>query len=97
MSKRHRIKITPRIRAALDELQATIARNYPAATFQVTEGDDPTGIYLRVTVDVEDTDDVVDVYIDRLVDLQVEEHLPVYVLTLQSPERDLAGSTATNG
>jgi hypothetical protein len=35
------------------------------------------------TVDVEDTDAVVDVYIDRLVTLQIEEGLPVYVVPLR--------------
>ncbi len=38
-------------------------------------------------VDVDDINDVLDVYIDRLVDLQVEGQLPVYVVPVRPPER----------
>ena len=77
----------PRVEAALDELQALIQHRYPDATFTISEGEDPDGIYLRATVDVEDIDDVVAVFIDRLVPLQVEDALPVYVLALRPVER----------
>jgi len=44
-------------------------------------------VYLRAIVDVDDTNDVMDVFIDRLVDMQVEERLPVYVVPVHTPER----------
>lgn len=69
----------PRIQAALAELRGMIAARYPAATFAVTHGEDPEGIYLRPTVDVEDLDEVADVFTDRLLDMQVEEGLPIYI------------------
>ena len=74
------------MQGAIDELQRLIQRHYPAATFQVEPGDDPMGMYVLATVDVEDTDAVVDVYIDRLLELQIDEGLAVYVV----PVRPLA-------
>lgn len=56
----------PRVTAALAELQTVIQQHYPNVTFDVFERDDPDGIRLRATVDVEDTDAVLDVVIDRL-------------------------------
>ena len=60
---------TPRLQRAVAELQALIQAYYPDATFQVTHGEDPVGIYVMTTVDVDDIDAVVDVYIDRLLEL----------------------------
>ncbi len=70
----------PRIRAALAELRGLIAARYPDATFAVYRGEDPEGLRLAATVDVEDLDEVMDVFLARLVDLQVEEGLPVFVV-----------------
>ncbi|HET8626122.1 MAG TPA: hypothetical protein VFL91_01815 [Thermomicrobiales bacterium] len=70
----------PRIQAALAELRDLIARRFPAATFTVSRGEDPEGIYLTPLVDVEDLDEVTDTVLDRLLDMQVEEGLPVYVV-----------------
>ena len=82
---------------------------WPEASFEVSQGDDPDGIYLDTTVDIEDTDEVMDVVIDRLLELQVEEGLPIYVIAgrpldqvlahLQSErtaKRELVGSVSTN-
>lgn len=69
----------PRIQAALTELRTLISIQYPDATFSLYHGADPDGMYLRALVDVEDLDEVMDVYMDRLVDLQVNDGLPVYV------------------
>ena len=74
------------IQVALAELKGTIRARFPHAVFEVFEGDDPDGVYLMAEVNVEDTDEVAALYTDRLIDLQVEEGLPVYVL----PVRPLA-------
>src|SRR5436305_349516 len=74
----------PHIQQALDELQRMILQHYPDATFAVSRGeDDPKSIHLNATVDVEDTDEVLDVVIDRVLDLQVEEGLPIHVIPLR--------------
>ncbi len=79
--------LTPRLQCAVDELQNLIRRVDPMATFQVVPGDDPTGTYVIATVDVEDTECVMDAYMVRLLALQIDEGLPLYVVPLRSPTR----------
>jgi hypothetical protein len=75
--------LTPQLQRAVDELQHLIRRVDPLATFQVVPGDDPTGTYVLATVDVEDTELIMDAYMDRLLTLQIDEDLPLYVLPLR--------------
>ncbi len=77
----------PRIDQAVSQLQSMILERYPTATFDVLPGDDPEGAYVWATVDVDNTDQVLDVVLDRLLDLQVEEGLPVHVIPIRTPER----------
>ena len=79
--------VDPRIPAALAELEDLIKQRYPAASFVVFHGEDPDGMYLRVMVDIEDTDKVLDVVLDRLYEFQVEQGLPVHVVTTLPLER----------
>lgn len=79
-----------RVQAALSELQTMIRGRYPAATFVVSRGEDPDGVYLTATVDIEDTDEIVDVVIARLVTMQVEESLPVYLVPIRPPAQIVA-------
>jgi hypothetical protein len=90
MTPRRLVPITPRLEEAIDELRELIARHYPDATFTVSEGEDPDGTYLTATIDVEDMGKVVDVFLDRMVDLQVEEGLPIYVVAVRPLARNLA-------
>lgn len=76
----------PRLVAALDEFRERISERYPEATFAVERSLEPIGVYLVVTVDVEDTSEVHHLVIDRMIDLQIEESMPLYV----SVERPLA-------
>jgi len=75
------------MQAAIRQIEELIRAKYPEATFVAECGDDPFAVYLVATVDVEDTDDVVDLYVDRLVDLQLEHGLRLHVLPLRTPER----------
>jgi hypothetical protein len=80
--------LDPRIASAVDELQTLIRQRYPDAQFEVVrDRDDPTAIHLTTTVDTDEPDDVVDVVIDRLLELQVEERLPIHVIPLLPFER----------
>lgn len=81
--------ISPRIAEVLAEFHETIARHYPEATFEVQRGENPLDIYLVATVDVEDTDEVFSLVRDRMVDVQIDEGLPVYVTVLPPIERVL--------
>jgi hypothetical protein len=74
------IRLTPRMKEAIHELKGLITARFPQAAFVVEEGFDPEGVYLITTVDIADTDDVIAVIGDRLVELQVDEGLPVYVV-----------------
>lgn len=72
---------------ALQELKGLITEQYPQATFDVAHGEDPEGVYLKTTVDIEDVDEVLDAVLDRLFAIQVERELPIYVIPLQPVER----------
>ncbi len=79
-----------RLTAAIAELEEMIGARYPAATFAVSHGDDPEGVYLIATVDVDDPDVVMDLVIDRMLALQIEEQLPVYVVPVRTAARRAA-------
>jgi hypothetical protein len=80
-------RFTPQLESAIAEIQELIASRYPAATFEISDGEDPDGIYLGATVDVADMGDVVDLFLDRLVELQVEEGLPLFVVPVRPVDR----------
>jgi len=92
MSAEHFALDTPRLQAAVMELQGLIRKHYPDATFEVVHGDDPTGTYVLATVDIEDTEAVVDVYIDRLLELQIDAGLAVYIVPVRPLARVLASA-----
>src|SRR3712207_1670128 len=89
--------LDPRIRGALAELKGMIVEQYPSASFDVSRSqDEPENVHLRAIVDLDDADQVLDLVSERLLQLQVEERLPVHVITLRTPERILA-SMQTEG
>lgn len=91
MSEERLSGLDPRMQAALDELRGMIEQRYPTATFAVSRGhDEPENIHLTVTVDLDDPDEVLDLLLDRLLELQVEDRVPVYVIPIRTPERVLA-------
>ena len=90
MNQKHSVSLTPVMERAINELKASISERFPQASFVVEEGFDPKGIYLVTTVDIADTDEVIDVIGDRLVELQVNEGLALYVAPLRPIERVVA-------
>lgn len=87
MTAEHNHSTDSKMQVAVTELQELIRSHYPSTTFTVGEADDPEGVYMRAIVDVDDTDDVIAVFLDRLVDLQVKNELPIYVVPVRTPER----------
>ena len=79
----------PRIQAAVAELRATILRAFPDAKIVVNRGEDPDGIYMWVTVDMDDPDPVGELVHARLTDMLVDEGLPMHVIPLRTPERSM--------
>ena len=90
MRQERPVHLTPAMEEAINELKGTISERFPQAFFVVEEGFDPKGIYLVTTVDIDDTDEVIDVIGDRLVELQVDEGLPIYVTPLRPIQRVIA-------
>ena len=90
MRQEQSIPLTPAMEKAVNELKGVIAERFPQASFVIEDGFDPKGIYLVTTVDIADTDEVIDVIGDRLVELQVDEDLPIYVTPLRPIQRVVA-------
>ncbi len=85
---RNQLLSHPEIQEALAEMRAFILERFPEATFRAYVGDEPLGVYLATTVDVDDPDELLDVVIDRVLDLQIEQGIPLHVLPLRTPERN---------
>jgi hypothetical protein len=78
----------PRISQALNELADLVRRRYPKATFQVSPAeDDPSMVHLLTRVDVDDPEEVADLVMERMIQMQVDEGLPIYLIPLRTPER----------
>jgi hypothetical protein len=90
MKTKSHVHFTPRLKEAIKELGVLITDNFPQAEIFIEEGFDPEGVYLKTIVDIDDTDEVINVVGDRLVELQVDEGLPVYVTPLRPIERVVA-------
>jgi hypothetical protein len=75
---------------AIHDLKDMITARFPQAIFVIEEGFDPEGMYLVPTVDIADTDEVIDTIGDRLLVFQVDEGLPLYVTPLRPIERVIA-------
>ncbi|HZU07460.1 MAG TPA: hypothetical protein VFB73_15965 [Chloroflexota bacterium] len=84
-------KLSPRMQAAIEELKALVRAHYPDATFRVARSpEEPGSIELIATVDAADTDAVLDVVIDRVLQFQLEDRLPIHVIPVRPRERVLA-------
>ena len=82
------VMLEPRRQQAIAELEELIQARYPTATFALRAGiDDPEATYLTATVDIDDPDEVITLVLDRLLELQLDEQLPIYVLPVHTPQR----------
>jgi tRNA A58 N-methylase Trm61 len=79
-----------RIESALEELRQIVKSRYPDATFDVSRAiDEPGEFDLIATVDVEDEWEVLDLVIDRVMEMQLKERLPVHVVPVRPLHRTL--------
>ncbi len=84
-------ELPPRMLAAIDELEALLRQRYPDVVVRVTRSpENPETILLKPVVDVDDLDEVMDVVIDRLVELTSTEGLPLMVVPVRTPARNAA-------
>lgn len=78
----------PRRRHAVQELTSLIVRRYPTATISVGPGEEDPGVtHITAMVDLDDPDEVADLVMDRMLELHLEEGIPVYVIPVRTPAR----------
>jgi hypothetical protein len=79
--------MSAKMRAAVQELAGLIRGAFPEAQFGLhKDPDDPSTTILVATVDVDDLEEVVDLFIDRMGELNTEEGVPILVVPLHTPE-----------
>ncbi len=84
----YEVSLDPQRRVAVHELIALIAQKYLGTSFEIGPGiDDPEATHITAVVDLDDPDEVMDLIIDRLVELQVDDSLPISVIPIRTPER----------
>ena len=81
------IDLSKEMQEAIDEVTALISAAYPTTTYVIEPGVDPGSVFVQAYVDAIEPDDVMDLYIGRLVTIQVEEGIPLYVFARRTPER----------
>ena len=80
MSDEYERSLDPRRQQAVTELRGMIARRYPTAAFDIGPGEeDPQVTHLTTSVDLDDPDEVADLVMERMLALQLDEGIPVYV------------------
>lgn len=67
-----------------------ILQEYPGTVIEPEIGYEPLGVYLIARVDVDDTDEVLDLVVDRVVKFIAEEDIPIHVIPLRTEERERA-------
>ena len=88
MSPEREPRLSPRMQRAVEELKGLVQHHYPEATFHVTrDPEERRSIDILTTVDVDDRQVVTDIVRERVLELQLHEHLPVHVIPLHTPER----------
>ncbi len=88
MNKDYLTRLDPARQDAVNELISLVKQRYPTASFAVGPGvDDPNVTHITATIDVDDPDEIVDLVIDRMLELQLDYGIPVYLIPLRTPER----------
>ena|SRR5579883_1423039 len=81
-------RLERRQQQAVNELIDMVKQRYPTASFEVGPGpENPEATHIIVTVDVDDPDEVTDLVLERELELQIDEGIPVYVIPIHTPER----------
>ena len=81
-------RLTPPMRAAVLELEGLVRQQYPDASFRIMRSpDDERSVDVVTTVDLDDPDAVMDLVVDRVMELQIEQKLPIHVVPVRTPER----------
>ncbi len=73
----------PRMQDAIAELKALVLSRYPDATFEVFPSSNVNGVYLRINVAIDEPGDVSDLILARVVDMQLDDELPLYPIPVR--------------
>jgi hypothetical protein len=91
MSNEYLHTLDPARQKAVTERTSMVQQRYPTASFAVGPGEgDPVVTHITTTVDIDDAGEVVDLVIDRMLELQIDEGVPVYAIPIRTPERVVA-------
>lgn len=81
MNTEHSRDVGPAMLRAVEELQGLVRARYANAAFEVEWGEDnPESVHLIAIVDANDPDNVLDLVIDRVLELQIDSGLPIHVI-----------------
>jgi hypothetical protein len=95
MKDEQALDLSPRAAAAISELKGLISQRYPEAEFRLSRNpEDPDALDLKAIVDVDDTDEIVDLVIDRMQQLLIEDDLAIYVVPVRPLSRILTKRAA---
>ncbi len=88
MSQEYLAALDPARQSAVSELIDLVKQRYPTTAFTVGPGEDDQDVtHITAIVDVDDPDEVVDMVIDRMLELQLDHGVPVYLIPIRTPER----------
>lgn len=91
MNRQYGTAIEPHAQAVLNDLEGMIRCRLPKASFAFTHEEDAEGTYLKVTVDLDDVEEIVDQELQhRLFGIQVEQGVRIFIIPLQPRSRVLA-------
>ena len=88
MSETYLSSLDPRRLDAVTELSTLITQRYAnAALFVGPAEEDPEVTHITAMVDIDDPDEVADLVMDRMLHLQLDEDIPIYVIPIRTPAR----------
>jgi hypothetical protein len=80
--------LDPRRLDAVRELSTLITQRYAsAAIFVGPAEEDPEVTHITAVVDIDDPDEVADLVMDRMLQLLLDEDIPIYVIPIRTPGR----------
>jgi hypothetical protein len=86
-------RVDARMQSAIEELQQLLLHSYPDAQFQVGPSpEDSDIVHLYAIVDTDDLDAVLDPVIDRMMEIQIEDGLPLFVVTMRPAAAPTGGA-----
>src|SRR4051812_48659351 len=96
MTRSHKLVLSVEMRAAVGDLKSLILSRYPGAEIQVGRSpDEADAIVLWTAIDIDDLDEVIDFTIDRVMQYQIDDGLPLWVVPIHSTEYALAQLAAS--